>query len=666
MDFFKLLTRSSKLPQKNKPVPTADAHPLPSAGQNANPQLFGRENGQSAKVLGKRKRTTTTPNAENDIPAELDFFGASSKPARPERAPRPAIVEEVDEEAGGLDEWKTVLRKHKVKLSLLTTEEGEKPSKKKKKKTIKEKDGKKPVAYVRPLSLFSQLSARYGVRKRLVRNVQEQGYDTPTEIQLAGLPLLLGEALAQDGGENVTGPVDLLAVAPTGSGKTLAFLIPVIHGLLKKKAERNGPRALVLAPTKELANQIVNECRKLALGTGIKVTLIKKGMRVGADGISLDLHEGSDEDSNEEEEEDKDESMPTTVKSDIIVATPMALVHALERKAQIATLPSVEYLVLDEADVLLDPLFQDQTLSIWNSCTHPNMRTSLWSATMASSIETLALSTIKERADDSITPTAIVRLVIGIKDSALSTVSHKLIYAATEPGKLLALRQLLHPSASTTSLRPPFLVFTQTIPRAIALHAELRYDIPAEAGGPARLAVLHAGLSDHARSNVMARFRRGDVWVVITTDVLARGVDFRGLNGVVNYDVPTSAAGYIHRAGRTGRAGREGGMVVTLYTKEDVPFVKPIANVIAASEKVAGKTDGVQRWLLDALPTPSKRDRKEVKQRGIEARRPGVKGAVISTKLPKQWKKTGDKMGDKKSAEGAKEKPKEIEFSGFD
>ncbi|GME36147.1 ATP-dependent RNA helicase rok1 [Neofusicoccum parvum] len=293
----------------------------------------------------------------------------------------------------------------------------------------------------------------------------------------------------------------------------------------------------------------------------------------------------------------------------------------------------VKYLVLDEADVLLDPLFRQQTLDIWNACTSPLLRVSLWSATMGSNIEELAKNTISSRWNSIEVPDAtrpnLVRLIVGLKDSAVPNIDHQLTYAATEQGKLLAVRQLLHPTTSkrdntTPTLRPPFLIFTQTIPRAQALYSELQYDIPPEAGGSSRIAVLHSSLSSSLRDNVMARFRRGEVWVLITTDLLARGVDFRGINGVVNYDVPTSGAAYVHRAGRTGRAGREGGVAVTLYTEEDVPYIRNIANVIRASEALRGEERTVKQWLLDALPTPSKRDKKELKRRGVEARRAGV------------------------------------------
>ncbi len=123
------------------------------------------------------------------------------------------------------------------------------------------------------------------------------------------------------------------------------------------------------------------------------------------------------------------------------------------------------------------------------------------------------------------------------------------------------------------------------------MHDELKYDIPASAGGSTRIAVLHSSLSDSVRSKIMARFRTGEVWVLITTDVLARGVDFVGVNGVVNYDVPTSAASYVHRAGRTGRAGRSGGVSVTFYTKDDIPYIKSVANRDCCQRK-AGRKEG--------------------------------------------------------------------------
>lgn len=696
MDFYKLLTRATNL---SKTRPKSD---LPSAGQVANPQLFGRDDADSFKagailekdeaqhsaslnsVSKKRKRPA---HEEQGIPAEIDFFHTSTiTPALPTRTASHSVKHVKSDETVDLESCKRILRSHKIKISSLS-------QKSRKVKSTKEKP-KSSALYIQPLTAFSQLSSRYDLRKKLVRNIESEGYSVPTEVQLAALPILLGEKLLSDelGDREIQGVDDLLVAAPTGSGKTLAFLIPIINSLVARRGSddhKDGPYALIVAPTRELAAQIVNEGRKLALKTGLNITLIKKGMRVGSDAeFDTDDHkidqkdedapssdDAEDSDDNEGTKNDSTSVQPTIVKSDIIVTTPMAVLNALRRgKGKSASLSTIEYLVLDEADVLLDPLFQEQTLSVWDTCTNPTLGTSLWSATMSSSIEELAVSKITSQ---KATKPRIVRLVIGLKDAALPTVLHKLVYAATETGKLLALRQLLRPTGPTAAIKEnsvaeselklPFLVFTQTIPRAVALHAELRYDIPPEAGGSSRIAVLHAGMSESTRSRVMSAFRRGEVWVIITTDILARGVDFRGLNGVVNYDVPTSAAAYVHRAGRTGRAGRKGGVVVTLYTQEDVPILKPIANVIDTSEKMTGAKESSVKWLLDSLPAPSKQQKKDLKKKGVEVRRPGFKGALISTKAPDERRKSNYKKSRRQPQEKSKVLTKggDSEFEGF-
>ncbi|TID26745.1 ATP-dependent RNA helicase rok1 [Venturia nashicola] len=687
MDIFKLLSRSAKVNSKRKSTSTRLDQKLPSSGGNSNPQLFGKDeqpgnpasaNGPS--VLGKRKRGKGEPLVAEELPAELDFFGGSEKTAGKCRkknvqdAARSKAQEEVavqtTEEEEELDEenCKATLRAHKIKVSVLAEADTMANDKKKKSKSKKEEPNHKRALYPKPLTSFPQLQSRYPkFSKRLAENISNQGYTVPTEVQLASLPLLMGDSAEKsEGQDHERIGCNLLAVAPTGSGKTLAFMIPVLSAIIKERgtSEDEGVRALIVAPTRELANQIVNEGKKLAENTGVKISLVRKGMKIGgqveAEETSKEATEVDGSDSEEASDEEDTKSVlrkkTSTVKSHILVSTPLALIHALQGlDGQPTTLPSVRYLVLDEADVLLDPLFREQTLAIWRSCAKETLITTLWSATMGSSIEDLALKYIPQNAYGNHMST--VRLVVGLKDTALPTLNHILTYAATETGKLLALRQLLHPTAPETdsagrkALRPPLIVFTQTIERAKALHAELRYDIPPEAGGSSRIAALHSEMSETARAKVMTEFRKGEIWIIITTDLLARGVDFRGLNGVVNYDVPTSAAAYVHRVGRTGRAGREGGVAVTFYTKEDIPFVKPIANVIRASEKLRGD-DGakssVQQWLLDALPMPSKNDRKEIKLKGLEARRSGKKSARISTKSGfdrRQNSKKGDGKG---------------------
>lgn len=679
MDAFKLLTRSTKLKPAAALAKQSASNKLPSAGQAVTPLLFARD--EDGGVRGtKRKRE----GESHDV--GIDFFGVAG--GKRDAGGVDATVDggmEGDENGvdgagdAGADEFflpeaerKSVLKAHKIKVTDLRTpvvtmsaESEVKADKKKKRKKGKEdisasapltKKQKKAAQqiYPHPLTGFAQLRSRYNISRRLAENIAGQGYTVPTEVQLGSLPLLLGDCpdSAARGGKDADKPQqlrpeqepDLLVIAPTGSGKTLAFMIPVINKIMRHRhlhPENRGILAIVVAPTKELVAQIVNEGRKLTAGTGVKVTAMRKGMRV-VESRGEDEEESSDNSEDEDEGSSDDEKKPKkktgkvpVTKSDILVSTPLMLVNSLtdNKTKDVAPLPSVQSFVLDEADVLLDPLFREQTLDIWRACTSPSLRVSLWSATMGSNIEELAKTTIKERQQtlDMEDSSSLIRLVVGLKDSAVPNISHKLIYAATEQGKLLGLRQLLHPTASssaqTAHLRPPFIVFTQTIERAVALHSELMYDIPPEAGGSSRIAVLHSELSDTHRSDVMAGFRKGEIWILITTDLLARGVDFRGINGVVNYDIPNSSAAYVHRVGRTGRAGREGGVAVTYYTKEDIPYVKSIANMIAASEKLRGEQGekSVQKWLLDALPDLSKKDRKELKQHGVRARRPGAR-----------------------------------------
>lgn len=535
------------------------------------------------------------------------------------------------------DECRAVLKKHKLKITWLNLptmqqKQRRKASSKKSKKVEENKADKaeKKQLFPRPLQSFSELRTRNGISTKLAANISDLGYTDPTEVQLAALPLLL-DSTAQFLPVTASSGVDLLTVAPTGSGKTLAFMIPLIQRCVQAKRDteelRKKTLAIVLAPTKELAGQIVNEGRKLARETGVKISQVRKGMKLT-----------SAQPKANDTKDDAQSSAEAVVKSDILVSTSGVLANVLReaKEHDPSTLSHVRNLVLDEADVLLDPLFRDQTLEIWNSLLHSELRTSLWSATMGSNIEELAKATITERQHRTQAETspgseqaALVRLVVGLKDSAVPNVQHKLVYAASEQGKLMGLRQLLHPTTSSKysgpTLIPPFLVFTQTIERAVALHSELLYDIPTEAGGISRIAVLHSDLSDAARDTVMTRFRKGEIWVLITTDLLSRGVDFRGVNGVINYDIPTSSAAYVHRVGRTGRAGREGGVAVTLYSKEDIPYLKPIANLVATAHKLrtgseAEETEGVQAWLLNALPSLSKKAKQDLKKRGVESR----------------------------------------------
>lgn len=654
MDPLRLLSRSTKASQNQK---QSEARQIPSRGPTAEPQLFSPNHSSSNQESKKRKRGLETPGLHEDK-NNLNFFDDSIRDKNVLRRAQTQEISDLNHERDAeaaqeenlrdertfnvqspveLKERKHILKQHKIKVTWLNSTASQPRSAKGKRNGKIEKAKSRRVALLpRAMQSFGELRQRFGISSRLMANTIDQGYTTPTEVQLAALPLLL-EDIGKHQSETDTSPdmpsgsarqPDLMTVAPTGSGKTLAFMIPLLQSLLNQRqielhAERH-VSAIVLAPTKELTNQIVNEGRKLCQGTGLKISQLRKGMT-----LSQELPD--DDDSNIDGPATADEQREPTVKSDIIVSTPGLLQSCTKGSNTTSDLSEVKYLVLDEADVLLDPLFRDQTFAVWDSLDNPELRISMWSATMASNVEELAISTIRQRSERLASengigarPAPLLRLVVGLKDSAIPHIQHNLTYAATEQGKLMGLRQLLHPTSSSVDsgppLIPPFLVFTQTIERAIALHAELLYDIPVEAGGINRVAVLHSDLSDFARDSVMTRFRKGEIWVLITTDLLSRGVDFRGVNGVVNYDLPTSSAAYVHRVGRTGRANREGGVAVTLYSKEDIPYLKHVVNVISMAQKQDSEGNSMQQWLLDALPNLNKNEKQKLKRRGIESR----------------------------------------------
>ncbi|KAI4216634.1 MAG: hypothetical protein LQ351_001123 [Letrouitia transgressa] len=686
MDMFKLLARSTNLRDGSNASKTTSVKHIPSSADPGPPkQSFSDEAtspaGDTSNRRGrKRKRSETLQIPASQMlrePGISDGGGAESILAR----------SQVDSEAGAVsiekdhvkkevpqaaaqtamsrEERRRTLKKHKLKVSLYRDDSSSAKRSTKSHSNLPVSEGKSSTYskkshlsfWPQPLISFKDLSVRYQVSKRLAMNLGAQGFRVPTEVQIGALPLLLGSdedrGLPLNSGEEAQighrSCIDLLTIAPTGSGKTLAFMVHLLHELLTdnrgttpqygKKRRPHQLRALILAPTHELVCQIANEGKKLAFGTGLKVSSMSKGMKPAWHLTSMESSD-KDDSSIDQLEDGNNSSQEYTVKTDVLVSTPLLLLNALSvGRSSTIQLRGVRYLVLDEADVLLDNLFKAQTLGVWNALINPDLQTSLWSATIGSSIESVAQSQIVDRRQKlglstNLQSHHVIRLVVGLKDSAVPHVTHQLVYTATEHGKLLALRQLLRPTAgnkaTSLSIQPPLLVFLQTIPRAIALYSELLYDIPPEAGGASRIAVLHSNLSDNARSDITARFRKGEIWVLITTDLLSRGVDFRGVNGVVNYDIPNTSGTYVHRVGRTGRQGREGGIAVTFYTKEDIMYVKPVANAVSACQKqrkdISTRDKWIQPWLLDALPNVSKKDKKKLKTGGVDVRRTGSSG----------------------------------------
>lgn len=247
-------------------------------------------------------------------------------------------------------------------------------------------------------------------------------------------------------------------------------------------------------------------------------------------------------------------------KFDILVTTPNRLIYLLKQDPPGIDLTSVEWLVVDESDKLFEDGktgFRDQLASIFLACTSHKVRRAMFSATFAYDVEQWC----KLNLDNVIT------VSIGARNSAVETVEQELLFVGSETGKLLAMRELIK-----KGFNPPVLVFVQSIERSKELFHELIYE-------GINVDVIHADRTQEQRDNTVHSFRAGKIWVLICTALLARGIDFKGVNLVINYDFPTSSVEYIHRIGRTGRAGHKG-KAVTFFTEDDKPLLRSVANVI--------------------------------------------------------------------------------------
>ncbi|XP_053562863.1 probable ATP-dependent RNA helicase DDX52 isoform X2 [Bombina bombina] len=373
-----------------------------------------------------------------------------------------------------------------------------------------------------PIVTFEQLHEEYKIHPRILQNVKDAGFQTPTPIQMQAIPIMLHGR-------------EILSCAPTGSGKTLAFSIPVLTHL--KQPMNKGVRALIISPTRELTSQIQRELVKLSEGIGFRIQMIDKA------GVAA-----------------KQFGPKSSKKYDILVTTPNRLIYLLNQDPPGIDLSSVEWLIVDESDKLFEDGktgFREQLASIFVACTYHLIKRAMFSATFAHDVEQWC----KLHLDN------VVSVSVGARNSAVDTVDQSLLFVGSETGKLLAMRDLVKKGFS-----PPVLVFAQSIDRAKELFYELIYE-------GINVDVIHADRTQQQRDNVIRSFREGKIWVLICTALLARGIDFKGVNMVINYDFPTSAVEYIHRIGRTGRAGHKG-RAITFFTEDDKPLLRSVASVI--------------------------------------------------------------------------------------
>ena len=391
-----------------------------------------------------------------------------------------------------------------------------------------------------------------GLRPELLRAVDRAGYETATPIQERAIPAVL------DGR-------DLIACAQTGTGKTATFLLPILQHLAGGRPSR-APRALVVTPTRELAAQITEAARRYGCYMRLRSTVIFGG--VGMEPQKRRLRAGLD----------------------LLVATPGRLLDHFRRGH--AQLDGVEVVVLDEADRMLDMGFLPDIRRILAAL--PETRQNLFfSATMPNEIEALIRRTARN-------PTVI-----------------EVTRRATPVG---AVRQVVHPVAMTSKKdllatlleradMGPTLVFTRTKVRANQLVRRLEKS-------RRQVAAIHGNKSQSARTRALAGFRDGRIDTLIATDIAARGIDVEGISHVINFDLPQVPEDYVHRIGRTARAGSSG-HAVSLAAPEERLQLAAIERLVGAAiprETVAGFGA-----VLDAVPFDRQRQSPRPKRRARTA-----------------------------------------------
>ena len=340
--------------------------------------------------------------------------------------------------------------------------------------------------------------AELGLNEQILAGVDALGFTTPTPVQAQAIPIVLEGR-------------DIVASAQTGTGKTAAFGLPTLQ--LVAGAEGKGPHALVVTPTRELAAQIEKVVSVVCEKTGQRAVIVMGGAKF--DRQIKELERGCD----------------------LLVATPGRLIDLMEHKH--VSLAQVKVLVLDEADRMLDMGFWPSVRRIMHALPERH-QTLLFSATIPPSIK----STIDALLTDPVT------VEISRVGETADTVEEHLC-PITQGQKTELLRALLETGGAAGEKPERVLVFCRTKHRVDDVSKTLK------AGG-VKVDVMHADRPQQARARALERFREGKVQVLVATDVMSRGIDVSGIDAVVNFDVPMDPEDYVHRIGRTGRAGATG------------------------------------------------------------------------------------------------------------
>jgi ATP-dependent RNA helicase RhlE len=429
-------------------------------------------------------------------------------------------------------------------------------------------------------SSFSNLS----LAEPLARAVAEMGYEQMTPIQAQAIPVVL------------TGK-DVMGAAQTGTGKTAAFSLPLLQRMLKHENTSTSParhpvRALVLLPTRELADQVAQQVKMYAKYTNLRSTVVFGGIDMKPQ--TLELKKGVE----------------------VLVATPGRLLDHIEAKN--AVLNQVEYVVLDEADRMLDIGFLPDLQRILSFL--PKQRTTLlFSATFSPEIKRLANSYLQDP----------ITIEVARPNQEASTVEQH-FYSVTDDEKRHALKQIVR----QRGLKQAFVFVNSKLGCARLARSLEREGLNTTA--------LHGDKSQDERLKALAAFKAGEVDLLVATDVAARGLDIKDVPAVFNFDVPFNAEDYVHRIGRTGRAGQSG-LAVTFVSNNDARLVGDIEKLLKRKieleaiefdeDRPRGRiNDGRRAWReagevgdpRDVLDGPRERERERAPRPQREYRAPAA------------------------------------------
>lgn len=401
----------------------------------------------------------------------------------------------------------------------------------------------------------------FGLSEAVVKGVLASGYSTPTEIQMRVIP------------EAVLGR-DIIACAQTGTGKTAAFVLPILDRLCQEKpSSKRAVKVLVLTPTRELAVQIVEFVKGYGRFVGVRATAVYGGVKISHQ-LSV-LQKGVD----------------------IVVATPGRLIDHLQRGS--VDLRQVRTLVLDEADRMLDMGFIHDVRKIIAEV--PDERqTMLFSATMSKEVQTLAAGIMHE-------PEFVQ---VGRQHNPADTITQYL-YSVSKERKMDLLLHLLKERSMYSVL-----IFSRTKHGADKISRKLKQ-------AEITSAAIHSNRSQNQRQQALDGFREGRFQVLVATDIAARGINVTGISHVVNFDTPVYCEDYVHRIGRTGRAGAVGD-AITFVSADEMEYLRKIEKFIGCK---------LELETVKGFAAPS------VKPAVVEAAASGRTGEGKRKKKSSGWKK---------------------------